>query len=145
MLERLWLEAPSRVDHEARALLEREAADARAERRERERAAAQLVCELEAGMRGAAHEPGVRPQVLAHHGSVDDPARREAPRACRDRGAQLDRAALQRLKLDLVAAGPLDGSRDARPHPEAVVRRVRDGVDLQRCDVAVANLELEHD
>ena len=95
-------------------------------------------------MGGAADEICVRPQVLAHHGPVDHPAGREPAGRGRDRAAELDRALRHRLSLDLVAAGPLEGSRDARAHPEGVVRRVRHGVRLDGSDVRLADFQPQH-
>ena len=53
-----------------------------------------------------------------------------------------DRPLRHRLALDLLAARTLQRARDARAHPEVVVRRVRDRVDVERRDVAVDDLEL---
>src|SRR5207253_1681006 len=71
-----------------------------------------------------------------------DPARRQRARAGRDRLADRDRPLRDRLALDLLAARALDRARDARAHPEVVVRRVRDRVDLEPGDVALDDLEL---
>jgi hypothetical protein len=68
---------------------------------------------------------------------VDDPASGEPAGVRRNRVAHLDRSLLDRLALDLVAAGALDRARDARAHPQLVVRRVGDRVDIQLRDVTL--------
>src|SRR5919201_1396663 len=55
--------------------------------------------------------------------------------------SERDRALRDRLALDLVPAGPLQSSSDPCAHPQVVVRRVRDRVDLERGDVAFDDLE----
>jgi hypothetical protein len=65
-------------------------------------------------------------------------------RSGRDRGTERDRSEGHRLALDLVATRTLESSRDTGPHPEPVVRGVRQGVHFNRSDVALANLEPKH-
>src|ERR671936_493004 len=55
--------------------------------------------------------------------------------------SERDRALRDRLALDLAPAGPLQSSSDPCAHPQVVVRRVRDRVDLERGDVAFDDLE----
>ena len=70
--------------------------------------------------------------------------RAKAAGAGHDRLADGNRPAGHRLPLDLSAAGALDRARDAGAHPEPVVGRVRDRIHRQRRDVALDDLELEH-
>ena len=89
-------------------------------------------------------QPGVRAQVLPHHGAVDHvPRRGGAPRRSRP-PCRPGSAPSHRLPLDLLASGPLDRARDAGAHPEVVVGRVRDRVDVERRDVSLDDFELEH-
>src|SRR4051794_19734916 len=69
-LQRARLVRPGLLDHDLRALLEREAADAGAECRQRERPRAELVGEPQAASRRALDEVGARAEVLAHDGAV---------------------------------------------------------------------------
>src|SRR5207249_131040 len=124
---------------------EREAADARAERGQREGGAAELVRHLEAATSRALDQLAVRAQVLAHDRSVDHVARPQPSSAGRDRLADLDRPLGDRLALDLLATRALDRAGHAGPHPEMVVGGVPDRVDLERRDVAFCDVELEHD
>ena len=142
VFERPRLEGLRLSDHDPSALVEREAADSRPERRQRERAAAELVGNVEAGAGRSAHELRVRAQVLAHHRPVDDVASMEPAGGGSNGGPELDRPLRHRFVLDLVAADPLQRARDARPHPEVVVRGVGDRVGLHLGDIALADFEL---
>ena len=75
---------------------------------------------------------------------MDDVTSLEATGAGCDSGADRDRALRHRLALDLLPARPLDRPGDAGAHPQMVVGRVRDRVDVERRDVALDHLELEH-
>src|SRR6266516_3180424 len=72
---------------------------------------------------------------------MDDPAGLEPPGAGRDRVAELDRPLSDRLALDLFTSGAFDRARHAGSHPEVVVGRVGDRVDLERRDVALDDPE----
>src|SRR5207237_9126366 len=69
--ERPGLEAPRLLDHDPRALVEREAADAGPDGGQRERGGPELVRDAEAARGRPADEVGVRPQILSHHGAVE--------------------------------------------------------------------------
>ncbi len=141
-LERRRLEGADRVDHRAGGVGNGNAADAGAEGRERERPRAETVGRLEDCLGRASDELRRRAQVLAHHRSVDDVLRLQRAAASGDRAADRDRPLRHRLALDLRAAGPLDRAGDTGAHPQVVVGRVRDRVDLELRDVALDDLDV---
>ncbi len=73
---------------------------------------------------------------------MDDVLRLQVPGPGRDRLANGDRGKGDRLLLDLRAARTLDRTGHSGAHPELVVRRVRERVDVELGDVAFDDLQL---
>ena len=86
-------------------LLDRESADAGAERDQGQRPAAELVGDLERRRGRGADDLGRRRPAEVHRRRMDHPTARQVARARRDRGAELDRRERIGLVLDRAAAG----------------------------------------
>src|SRR5436190_13400784 len=129
------------VDRDPCRLLEREPADARAKRGERDAAGADLT--------GASHRAAHRrlddraagPPVAIEGDGVDDVLGGKRAGRRHDRAAERDGSLADGREFDRIAARPLERAADAGRHPERQIRRVHDRVDLQVADIAIPELD----
>ena len=123
-------------------LVEREAADARPEGDERQRAGPELVGARQRGRGRAADDVGRRRPAELHRRGVDDPPRRAAcPAVVSTASPSPTGRAPIALVLDLGAAGARDRARHAAAVQQPRVGRVGDGIDLEGRDVGVEDLD----
>ena len=117
----------NRVDHDARALVEREAANAGAERGERDRPELMGLCDLQRAAGRAVDERRRRPQILVHDRRVDDMPRRQPAARRDDAPARLDRPLRHRVRFDLLAAAVLERAGDAGAVGKPIGSDLREG------------------
>ena len=129
------------LDRDPGRLLEREAADARAERREGDARRPDLARPGHRAPDGGLDDGPARPAVAIERDGVDDGPGGERAGRRHDGAAERHRRLADGRELDRVAAGALDRAADPGRHPQRQVGRVHDGVDLQVADVAVPELD----
>ena len=131
-------------DRDPGALLEREPADARAERREGDARHAGLASSRHRAANGRFDRRRARPPVAIERDGVDDEARGQGAGRRDDGTAEWSGRLPDGREFDRVTAGPLEGSTDTGRHPQRRVGGVDDRIDLEVADVAVPELDLRH-
>src|SRR3954469_11611676 len=132
------------ADHDARGLVEREPADAGAERDQGERAAAELLRLRERRLGGAPDDVRGRRPAELHRRRVDDPAARHRAAGGLHRLAESDRRLLVRLLLNSGPARARDRDSHAAAVPQLSVGGVGEGVDVEVRHVGLHHLQSRH-
>ena len=129
------------VDGHPGRLVEREAADARAECRERDARGVDLPGPGHRAADGRLDGRAARPAVPIEGDGMDDRPGGQGSGGGHDGFAERDGRLADGRELDLVTAGALDGPADPGRHPQRQVRRVDDRVDLEVADIAVPEFD----
>jgi len=80
-------------------------------------------------------------EILSHHSGMNDVFGREGAAARHDGLTNLHRTLSYRLAFDIRATRPFQRSRDARAHPQVIVGRVHNRIDLRLADVPALRFE----